>query len=220
MGVGSPDSGDPSDATVYTEATDNTPQPSQGPAGACPECGAPYRHDQRYCLECGAPVAVPPAEGAATIDFAPVPADAGSPPSSPPPHLLGGPAKSADSEPGGSATTIIAAVGVLLLAIGVGVLIGRAGSGGGAPQSGTPQVITVSAPSTSTTSTENTSTKSRSSNSGSHAKHHAKTSGSSNETGASDAHPAPPSVVKKLEEKGGGSYEQKSNNLPNVISTG
>ncbi len=220
MGAGSLDSGDPSDATVYTEATDNTPQPSHGPVGACPECGAPYRHDQRYCLECGAPVTESPADSAATIDLAPVPADVGSPPSSPPPHLLGGPAKSADSESGGSATTMISAVGVLLLAIGVGVLIGRTGSGGSASQSGTPQVITVSAPSTSTTSTETPSTSSTSSGSGSHAKHHAKTSGPSNESGASDAHPAPPSVVKKLEEKGGGSYEQKSNNLPNVISTG
>jgi hypothetical protein len=111
---------------------------------------------------------------------------------------------------------VIAAVGVLLLAIGVGVLIGRAGSGSEST-AGTPQVITVSAPTTSTTSTETASTNSKSS--GSHSKHRAKSSGG-NEVGSSDAHPAPPSVVKKLEEKGGGSYEQKSNNLPNVISTG
>lgn len=203
-----------SNAIVYTEATDSTPQPSQGPAGPCPECGAPYRHDQRYCLQCGAAVGEA-ADGAATVDFAPPPSEAGAPPSSPPPHLLSGSPKPAGSEPSGSPTTVIAAVGVLLLAIGVGVLIGRTGSGGSA-SNGSPQVITVGAPTTSTSSTETTSTSSTSSG----AKHHAKAAGSSKETGSSGANPAPPSVVKKLNEKGGGSYEQKSNNLPNVISTG
>lgn len=205
---------------MYTEATDSTPQPSSGPAGACPECGAPYRHDQHYCLECGAPVTEPPADSAATVGFAPLPAEAGSPPSSPPPHLLGGSSKPADPHPGGSATTVIAAVGVLLLAIGVGVLIGRTGSGNSAPSTGVPQVITLSAPTTGTTSTETTSTSSTSSGSGSHAKDHAKASGSSKEAGGSKEHPASPTVVKKLQEKGHGSYEQKSNNLPNVVSTG
>lgn len=157
----------------------------------------------------------PPADSAATIDFAPVPAT-GAPPSTPPPHLLGGPSKSRAPEPSGSATTVIAAVGVLLLAIGVGVLIGRTGSGGNAPTSGAPDVITVSAPSTSTTSTETTSTGSASSSSGSDAKHHAKASSKSEGT---DSNPASSAVVQKLHEKGGGSYEQKSNNLPNVIST-
>jgi hypothetical protein len=38
--------------------------------------------------------------------------------------------------------------------------------------------------------------------------------------GASQAHPAPPSVLKNLRKSGGGSYEQKSKNLPDVIETG
>lgn len=162
----------------------------------------------------------PPADSAATIGFAPLPVEASPPPSSPPPHLPDGSSKPADPHPGGSATTVIAAVGVLLLAIGVGVLIGRTGSGGSAPSTGAPQVITVSAPTTGTTSTETTSTSSTSSSSGSHAKHHAKASGSSKEAGGSDGNTASPTVTKKLQEKGGGSYEQKSNNLPNVVSTG
>jgi hypothetical protein len=203
--------------TLYTEATDSKLQPLPGPAGACPECSSPLRHDQRYCLQCGAPVQEPPADSAETIGFASVSMQVASPPVSPPPHLIAGESRPAGDEPGGSASTVLAAVGVLLLAIGVGVLIGRAGAGGNESNASTPQVITLSAPTTSTTSTETASTNSTSS--GSHSKHHAKSS-RSNEVGSSDAHPAPPSVVKKLEEKGGGSYEQKSNNLPNVISTG
>lgn len=159
------------------------------------------------------------ADSANTIAFAPIPTEPSASPAGPPAHLLAGASsKQPVSEHGGSATTVIAAVGVLLLAIGVGVLIGRTGTGGSAPPS-TPQVITVSAPSSSTTSTESTTTSVSSSGAGAHAKRGAK-SGSSKEVGASEEHPAPPSVLKNLEKKGGGSYEQKSKNLPNVISTG
>ena len=38
--------------------------------------------------------------------------------------------------------------------------------------------------------------------------------------GSSQAHPAGPSVLKNLKKSGGGSYEQKSKNLPDVIETG
>lgn len=194
---------------VHTEATDSKPQPSPGPVGACPECAAPLRNDQRYCLQCGAP-AQEHADGAQTIGFAPI---APPPPASPPPHLLGGAPVAAGQQPSGSAITVIAAVGVLLLAIGVGVLIGRSGSGS-TSSGGSPQVITLSTPTTSTTSTETASTSSTSSGS------HHKSAGSSKGLTGPQEHAAPPSVIKKLDEKGGGSYEQKSNNLPNVISTG
>jgi hypothetical protein len=180
--------------------------------GACPECAAPLRHDQRYCLQCGAPAQEHP-DSAETIGFAPLaPPPAGSSPASPPPHLLGGTPVAAGQEPG-SAITVIAAVGVLLLAIGVGVLIGRSGSGN-ASTGGSPQVITLSTPTTSTTSTETASSGSTGSGS------HHKAAGSSKGLTGPREHAAPPSVIKKLDEKGGGSYEQKSNNLPNVISTG
>jgi hypothetical protein len=39
-------------------------------------------------------------------------------------------------------------------------------------------------------------------------------------TGASEKHPAPPSVVESLKTTKGKSYEEQSKNLPNVISTG
>jgi hypothetical protein len=38
--------------------------------------------------------------------------------------------------------------------------------------------------------------------------------------GSSSSHPAPPSVLKNLRTTKGQSYEQKSKNLPNVVSTG
>jgi hypothetical protein len=38
--------------------------------------------------------------------------------------------------------------------------------------------------------------------------------------GSSESHPAPPTVLNNLRKSGGGSYEQKSKNLPDVIETG
>jgi hypothetical protein len=99
---------------------------------ACANCGASIADDQRYCLECGGrqvqarseflnrftPAALGP--GAASVG------------------VQAGPPSSGRST---NATTV-AGVGVLLLAMGVGVLIGRAGAG---KTSATPpaQVISV-----------------------------------------------------------------------------
>jgi hypothetical protein len=204
---------------LFTEATDSSPKPSAA-AGACGECGAPHHDDQRYCLSCGGPLADP---GAATVPFAPVSGAAVSAsPSGPPAHLLAGPPSHSPAHGDGSAPTVIAGVGVLLLAMGVGVLIGRTGNS--APAStGAPQVVTVSAPGTGTTSSEPESNGSGSGSgkSGHSGKHHGKNGGSSsNGVGSSIEKPAPPSVVTNLHKSGGGSYEKKSKELPNVISTG
>ena len=48
------------------------------------------------------------------------------------------------------------------------------------------------------------------------AKHKAKEPG----VGATPSKPAPPTVLKNLRTGSGQSYEQKSKNLPNVVSTG
>jgi hypothetical protein len=101
----------------------------------CASCGAPLAGDQRYCLECGerrlAPSSVllsgPPASDAAV---------AASPPGPPLPPPQ-------DASPRGSAVTLIAGVGVLLLAMGVGVLIGRSGGSSKPTAAATPQVISV-----------------------------------------------------------------------------
>ena len=88
------------------------------PTGAsedrCGACGAPLAHDQRYCVECGErrgqsrfPVAQPAAPVARRrTRLAPAPR----------------PARMS------SGTTLVAGIGVFLLAIGLGVLIGRVGN--------------------------------------------------------------------------------------------
>lgn len=117
--------------------------------------------------------------------------------------------------------TLLAAIGVLLLAMGVGVLIGR--SGGGSGKAVAPQVISVpastGAPATSASESagEEASGKSSSKHKAAKKKKAAEPSG----TGSSIAKPAPPSAAKELRSGGSGaSYEQKSKNLPDVISTG
>ncbi len=294
---------------VSTESIASHAQPVGAPE-RCRGCGAPLAEDQRYCLECGerrtpmssvllgAPQPQPQAHAAPA-----------APPSAPP----GAPRQDGDS-PRGSGVTVIAGVGVLLLAMGVGVLIGRSG-GGKQAASQAPQVITVSSgaasPGTSASGSEAATfssdwpsgtsgytvqlqtlpvagtqvsaveaAKSAASAKGAkgvgalkseefsslpagnyviysgtyHKRSEAQkalaglkksfpgasvvkvssgasssdassssTSSSSSTppgTGSSEAHPAPPSVVESLKHVKGKSYEERSKNLPNVISTG
>ena len=178
----------------------------------CPHCGTPLALDQRYCLECGAPrtylsgmllerlqapsMQTPPAQ-----------------PSQPPPSTW----------QRGNVLTLIAGVGVLLLAMGVGVLIGRSGSSSssGSPA---PQVISVGGAATGavsptlTTPEASSAAKSGAAAAAAAAKHKAKVE--SPGVGSSPSKPAPPSVLKNLRTGSGQSFEQKSKNLPNVVSTG
>jgi len=99
----------------------------------CPSCGHPIASDQRYCLSCGQRCGDPrlPFMNAVTfMDAMKRPAAAASPP--PPP-------KRRRLSPNAA---LIASVGTLLLAMGVGVLIGRSGSDtAAAPQQQAPIVI-------------------------------------------------------------------------------
>ncbi|HSS39706.1 MAG TPA: hypothetical protein VLT58_13145, partial [Polyangia bacterium] len=109
--------------------------------------------DQRYCLECGErrapmssvllggpPQAASPAPSGAPSGPGLMPPVPPASPGQPPPGAT----------PRGNAVTVIAGVGVLLLAMGVGVLIGRSG-GGSKAASSTPQVISVATAPTSGT---------------------------------------------------------------------
>jgi hypothetical protein len=186
----------------------------------CAECGAPMASDQRYCVECGErrgerrfPAAMQPA---ATTSAA-------SPP----------PAEGRRSRMS-SSTTLIAGVGTLLLAMGVGVLIGRSD----APKSAAAptQVISVAQPGGATTGAASTpastpettpaaseasakggSLSSKSSKKG------ASGAGSSNKGGGGGKNNASGTTPKSSSTTGGKSgksYEEKSKNLPNVVSTG
>ena len=128
-------------------STESIASPSQSAALAesCASCGAPIAPDQRYCLECGerrAPMSSVLLGGPPTRSE-----PEQSPPPAAPPSLSGLPPGGPSQR--GNTLTVIAGVGVLLLAMGVGVLIGRSGdSRTAAPAS---QVIVTTGPSTATT---------------------------------------------------------------------
>ncbi len=127
-------------ATVSTESIASSSAAHAASAASCPSCGAPLAGDQRYCLECGERRVTmssllfggsPPADALQASSPSP-PATPPSPPGLPP--SPGAPQRN-------QTLTVIAGVGVLLLAMGVGVLIGR---GGASKQATAPaQVITV-----------------------------------------------------------------------------
>lgn len=121
-------------AILSTESIAGVSPTLQGTGEQCASCASPMAADQRYCLECG--------ERRATVsDFL----RAGPPRAATPPAPPGMPPPGASADgagPRSSTLSLIAGVGVLLLAMGVGVLIGR--SGGSARQSAAPaEVVTV-----------------------------------------------------------------------------
>ncbi|MCW2966960.1 MAG: hypothetical protein JWM71_732 [Solirubrobacteraceae bacterium] len=91
----------------------------------CATCGAPLASDQRYCVQCGqrrGQTRLPVAQTATVTVAAPRAARVRMTPS----------------------TTLIAGVGTLLLAMGVGVLIGRSGQKSTVSRASAPvQVVTV-----------------------------------------------------------------------------
>jgi hypothetical protein len=125
-----------------------------GSAEPCAGCGAALASDQRYCLECGerrAPISSVLLGGTEPAS-SPQSGHASTPPTPPGPLLEPG-QSSAGGAPRGNTVTVIAGVGVLLLAMGVGVLIGR--SGGTQPAASAPQVISVaSGPATGTSTSQ------------------------------------------------------------------
>jgi hypothetical protein len=121
----------PTQPAANAPATRELPAvPATGTEDQCSACGAPLARDQRYCVECGerrgqstlpAPESAPePQTGKVRATTAPRP-----------PHVSSGAA-------------LVAGVGVLLLAIGLGVLIGRLGNNNNTTtHAAAPTVITV-----------------------------------------------------------------------------
>jgi hypothetical protein len=141
-------------------------------------------------------------------------------------------APAAEAPRPGNTTAVIAGVGVLLLSMGVGVLIGRSSVAGSKAVAVPAQVISVSSTGASsgtgagqasapTSTTPSTTTPSSAKPSSTHATKKSSSSGSSSGgVGQNLSKPAPPTVLNQLHKSRGQSYEQKSKNLPNVISTG
>jgi hypothetical protein len=105
----------------------------------CPQCGSPLAGDQRYCLACGARreglSAVLSAEArqpATTVRETTAPATKA-------------PVAVASELPWRLDAGLLAGVGCLLLALLVGVLIGRSGAGNDTQRAAAPQVVTVGA---------------------------------------------------------------------------
>jgi hypothetical protein len=128
--------------------------PAKQVAASCPACAAAVATDQRYCLHCGArltPMSSVLREGPRGGEQGGVPPTGrGMAPASPPPALASGvPGSPAALDTRSPTLNTIAGVGVLLLAMGVGVLIGRS-SGSTKAGAATPQVISVASAPTST----------------------------------------------------------------------
>lgn len=178
---------------------------------ACAKCAAPLVADQRYCLHCGEPRphVGGPLSGKPASDQ---PRSSPTPPT--PPSLPGAPGGASASR--NNSVALIAGVGVLLLAMGVGVLIGRASSGSAkAPPA---QVISLGAPAGSTGATTIPTTTTPETPAAIKAKE-AKAKEATVKSSISK--PAPPSTAANLRSGGSGqSYEQRSKKLPNVVSTG
>jgi hypothetical protein len=200
----------------------------------CALCAAPLAPDQRYCLHCGAPRAHVNGPISGGRPGGPSPQTSSSPPAtspgvpqSPPMGTPGLPPGAPSGLSTGSAVSrnntlaLLAGVGVLLLAMGVGVLIGRASTS--TPKVPPAQVISVGgaaagsvAPATTPTTTTSETPAASS------AKKAAKAKASSpSGAGPSISKPAPPTVLKSVSKgQSGSSYEQKSKNLPDVVETG
>ncbi len=99
----------------------------------CPSCDSLVAIDQRYCIECGRRRGEPRLPFMDAVVFM----DAMNRPTEPPARTK---EKNRKLSPN---TALIAGVGTLLLALGIGVLIGRSGDHGGTQAAAPPQIVTV-----------------------------------------------------------------------------
>jgi hypothetical protein len=210
-------------ATLSTESI-ASPTPSADVVESCAACAAPLADDQRYCLECGerrAPMSSvllggPPVSGDPQLSSTTPPA----------PFPAQGASVATGAGQRGNTVTVIAGVGVLLLAMGVGVLIGR--SGNSKPAAAPAQeVISVAQPGATTTGTATATTPTTPEASAKGASPSSKPGakkgaapGAGSSKGGGGAKNAPPATPKPSSSGQGKSYEEKSKNLPNVVETG
>jgi hypothetical protein len=152
----------------------------------CAACGAALAADQRYCVECGQ------RRGPARLSFRELLAQRGAAAPSPP--------AARRKQRMSVNATLLAVIGVLLLALGVGVLIGRSSKSTNTAKTPSVQVVTVgagvaagtAAAASGTTSGSTTSTTSAASGSSSSSKAAA---ASTSSTTATPSKKAPPKVV-------------------------
>lgn len=130
----------------------DTPEIFGAPGDRCQNCQAPLAVDQRYCVNCGT------RRGRSRFSLESVAAQAAPPPPPAPP-----PARRRSRLPAG--VTLVTGVATLLLAMGVGVLIGHDSSSAPAQRASAPIVVTgggTTTPTTATTASTKSATKSTS----------------------------------------------------------
>jgi hypothetical protein len=113
------------------------PTLSATPGDQCPSCGKPLAPDQRYCLECGHRRGDPRLPFMDAVVFMEAINRPQTPAPPPPPSGTKSKGLSANA-------SLIAGIATLVLAIGVGVLIGQAGDNGTSSAANqAPQIIRV-----------------------------------------------------------------------------
>ena len=187
------------------------------PNAPCRRCGAPLAADQRYCLQCGtrrAEARLPFLDILASQVPGPTTASATSTTT-----VQRGPA----GRLGRLSTNAAAVAGIacLILALGVGVLIGGLGADDSAA-GGTPQVISVggaapaaaAAPTTAAPAATETTAPDAS------AAKTAKSKATKKRAASSSTSKATNSTVKQLDSTSGSDYTKKAAKLPKQVGTG
>ncbi|MGZ4276886.1 MAG: hypothetical protein ACXVFK_09155 [Solirubrobacteraceae bacterium] len=196
-------------------ATQEFNAPTLATAGEpCPGCGAELAGDQRYFLRCGA------RRGDARVPFRDILAQQPVAPGA------GGPAErtverheAPASEPR-TGLTFLAGLACLLLALGVGVLIGRSGDKAVAPAKAAPaQVISVvgGAPAAATTTPANAASPGGTPGK---ARQAAKKSGKTPTAKSAKGSKATNKSLKSLGGLSGKDYQKKAAKLPKTVGTG
>ncbi len=133
-----PPSAQPAAGGVAPDHSVAPPAIGSTPSDACPTCGAQMAIDQRYCLNCGhrrGEPRLPFMDAVVFMNAMSAPPEEPAAAAPPPPPQRSGLSPS---------TTLVAGIATLVLAVGVGVLIGRSGDDNSAPVANQqPQIIRV-----------------------------------------------------------------------------
>jgi hypothetical protein len=183
---------------VHVVTADLQPAPILYRHDRCPACNVTLAPDQRYCVECGE------RRGAPRMPFG----DGGTQRARQAPSSQPRPGRTRSSVN----TTLIAGIGTLLLAMGVGVLIGRSGAGSGVKSAASPAVQVVTVPGAAAAATSSPEPQALTSTAGTSRSKGAAASGAvaTKSTGAAAKKATPPPVkTVKVGSPGKGSGYQK-----------
>ena len=176
----------------------------------CATCGAPLAADQRYCLACGA------RRADARLPFRDILANPGGGPA--PPASTSAPPVTPDSGRNGTLAAL-AGLGVVLLALGMGVLIGQAGKSDQAAQT-TPQVINLRGAASTGGVPAAAGTTGAAAGAAKASKSAAKKRSGSSGAASDTTSKAKNTQLKSLDNLSPEQYQKKSQKLPKTVGTG